>query len=184
MKKIMIVCAAVAAIALADGCKSIEVDNRGSEVALDGKGEVVRDTVGNPIIIYKGWNVYYFQHWNWQKFDKFDALVKTNGTIKVGINGYASGADTNLNALVATSLNGVALITEKVLAAVATQGCSVIGGAGEMALKACIEKFKANGGDERNVQVSCKDGSCTITDGKVTEVCENCCTDCQPNAEK
>ena len=179
MKKLMIIWAAVAAIALAEGCKSITVDNRGSEVAIDDNGEVVRTKDGNPVVLYKGWQVDYFQHWNWQRFDTFDASVETNGAIKVGINGYASGADTNLNALVSTSLNGVAIITEKVLAAVATQGCSVIGGAGEMALKACIEKFKAKGGNENNIQVSCKDGSCTITDGNVTEVCENCCIDCK-----
>ena len=178
MKK-LIIHVLVLASATFTGCKSIEVNNRGSEVALDGDGQVVRDTSGNPIVIYKGWDVDYFQHWNWQKFDAFSASVETNGAISVTINGYASGADSNLVHLVSASLDGVATVADKVLAAMATQGVSLLGDAASMALKACEERWIANGGDPSKLQVTCKDGSCTLTDGTVTETCTDCCTDCK-----
>lgn len=182
MKKLFII-GAVAAAAVITGCKSIEVDNRGSAVALDGEGNVIKDVKGNPIILDKGWNVDYFQHWNWQKFDSFDASVKTNGEVHVGINGYVSGADSNLNVLVSTSLNGVATITEKVCAAIITYGGSVAAEGGSAAIAALVNKFVASGGKVDAAKVTpCEDGSCTITDGCVTCTEPGVCTDCQPNA--
>lgn len=166
--------------AVATGCKSIEVDRRGHQVAVDGAGQVIKDKDGNPVILDLGWNVDYFQHWNWQRFDSMHAKA---GEAELDINGYASGADSNLVHLVSASLEGVATVAEKVLAAMATQGVSLVGDAASMALKACEERWIANGGDPSKLQVTCKDGSCTLTDGTVTETCTDCCTDCTPNAK-
>lgn len=181
MKKLMIVCAAMAAIALADGCKSIEVENRGWEVALDGNDNVVCDKAGNPIILYKGWYVDYFQHWNWQKFDQFDASVETNGAIRVGINGYASGADSNLVSLVSTSLEGVATITEKVAAAIVTYGGTVAADFGTQLIQQAAERFVSKGGDVATATVTCDGTDCKICDAN--GVCETC-TDCIRPAEQ
>lgn len=38
------------------------------------------------------------------------------------------------------------------------------------------------GGDVANAAISCKDGSCTITDGTITETCTDCLTNCANGA--
>ncbi len=177
MKKIM-VAALVAAFGIT-GCKSIEVCRRGHQVALDGAGQVVKDKEGNPVLLDMGWSVDYFQHWNWQKFDSMRAKA---GQAELDINGYSSGADSNLVALVSTSFDGAARITEKVISAIITCGGSVAAEGGSAAIVALANKFIAAGGDESKATVTCKDGSCTVTDGRVT-CTEDGCIDCQIPAQ-
>lgn len=178
MKKIMFA-ALVGCVAFA-GCKSIEVDRRGHQVALDGSGQVIKDKDGNPVIIDLGWNVDYFQHWNWQKFDSMHAKA---GEAELDINGYSSGADSNIVALVSTSLSGVATITEKVAAAIVTYGGSVAADFGQQLIQQAAERFIAKGGDAATATVKCEGDDCTICDAN--GVCETC-TDCivPPNAAK
>ena len=96
-------------IAMTTGCKSIEVKRHAQTLATietaDGKYEVVRDKDNNPLTLDGGWEVDYFQHWNWQKFDGLHATAGTG--VALDINNYASGADSNLTALVHTSLDGL-----------------------------------------------------------------------------
>lgn len=174
MHKIMILLA-LAAVAVFEGCKSIEVDRRGHQVAFDKNGEVVKDKEGNPVILDLGWNVDYFQHWNTQKFDQLHAKA---GEAQLDINGYSSGADSNLVALVSVSLEGAARITQKIVAAILTSGGSVAAEGGSAAIVALANKFVAAGGDESKAVISCKDGSCTVTDGCVT-CTEDGCIDCK-----
>ena len=108
MKKVLM-CAAIAAIAAGiTGCKSIEVERHAQTLATvqnaDGTVTVVRDAQNNPVTLDGGWNVDYFQHWNWQKFDSLSA--KAGKDVSLDINNYASGADSNLVSLVSTSLEG------------------------------------------------------------------------------
>lgn len=176
MKK-LIITVLVLASATFTGCKSITVTRNPDNVATNPKtGEILLDADGHVVLI-GGWSVTYFQHWNWQRFDSLKARAGNEAEIE--INGYASGADSNLVNLVSTSLDGVATVAEKVLEAMATQGVSLVGDAASMALKACEERWIANGGDPSKLQVTCKDGSCTLTDGTVTETCTDCCIDCK-----
>lgn len=169
-------CGATLAGMLVGGCKSIEVTRRGPSLATltdtNGVARVAIDPQGKPILLDGGWSVDYFQHWNWQKFD---ALHATAGEgVELSLNGYESGADSNLVALVKTSFDGAALLAAKVGAAIATSGGSVAADGAKSAISAAVQKFIKRGGSAANATVTCKDGNCTISDGSVTETCEKC----------
>lgn len=182
MKK-LVVFGALAVAAVITGCKSIEVDRRARQVAMDGNGQVIKDAAGNPIVLDMGWEVDYFQHWNWQKFDSLHAKA---GEAELDLNGYEGGAAaSNLTALVSTSLDGAARITEKIVAACVSGGMSVAADSGSAAIVALANKFIGNGGNEAAAQVSvdAKTGTATVTDGCVT-CSEPGCAECKiPNAE-
>lgn len=169
MKKLLI--ATSIALALA-GCKSIEVERHGQALATwcdtNGVYHVFCDATGKPIILDGGWEVDYFQHWNWQKFDMLSATAGPGVTLT--LNGYESGADSNLVALVKTSFDGAALLAAKVGAAIATSG----GSAGVEGVAAMVRQFVSRGGDVSKAAVNCANGACTISDGAVTETCTDC----------
>ena len=179
MKKLMMIVAAVlfaAILGSVTGCKSIEVEYRGKALATwtdtNGVVRAICDDAGKPVFYDKGWAVDYFQHWTWTKFD---ALSATAGTgVALTLNGYESGADSNLVALVKTSFDGAALLAAKVGAAIATSGGSVAADAAKDGIAALVKKFILSGGDTSKATVSCANGSCTITDGMVTESCTDC----------
>ena len=101
--------------------------------------------------------------------------------VSFSMNGYEGGADaSNLVNLVEASFKGAAELTAKVGAAIATSGGSIAAEGGAKALAAAISKFIKNGGDASKATVTCADGNCTISDGTISEVCEDCCVDCQP----
>lgn len=179
MHKLMILLA-LAAVAVFAGCKSIEVDRRGHQVAFDKNGEVVKDKEGNPVVLDLGWNVDYFQHWNTQKFDTLHAKA---GEAELDINGYEGGAAaSNLTALVSTSFAGASVLTEKIVAAIVSGGMTVAADSGSAAIVALAQKFVSSGGDATKASVTCKDGSCTVTDGSVT-CTEQGCVDCGEKAD-
>ena len=157
---------------LIGGCKSIEVERKGQTLATytDTNGVVcaVCDAAGKPVILDGGWTVEYFQHWNWQKFDNLTAHAGPD--VSLELNGYESGADSNLIALVKTSFDGAALLAAKVGAAIATAG----GSAGAEGVASMVRQFVSRGGDTAKATVSCANGSCTISDGSVTETCTAC----------
>lgn len=169
MKKLLIATSLVLAIV---GCKSIEVERHGQALATwcdtNGVYHAFCDATGKPIILDGGWEVDYFQHWNWQKFDMLSATAGPGVTLT--LNGYESGADSNLVALVKTSFDGAALLAAKVGAAIATSG----GSAGVEGVAAMVRQFMSRGGDTAKATVSCANGACTISDGAVTETCTDC----------
>lgn len=176
----LITLGALAVVAVVTGCKSIEVDRRGHQVAFDKNGEVVKDKEGNPIVLDLGWNVDYFQHWNTQKFDTLHAKA---GEAELDINGYEGGAAaSNLTALVSTSFAGASVLTEKIVAAIVSGGMSVAADSGSAAIVALAQKFVSSGGDATKASVTCKDGSCTVTDGSVT-CTEQGCVECGEKAD-
>lgn len=159
-------------LAAVGGCKSIEVNKR-PQTALtwtdtNGVVHVVQDQNDRPIIIDGGWEVDYFQHWMWTKLDTLQATAGTGVTLS--LNGYETGVDSNLVALVKTSLDGATQLAAKIAAAIATSG----GSAAADGVAALVKKFVANGGDVSKATVSCANGACTVTDGAVTEVCTDC----------
>ena len=173
MKKILLILLAACALA---GCKSIEVEKRPQSALTytdtNGVVHVVLDQAGRPIILDGGWAVDYFQHWTWTKLDTLQATAGTGVTLS--LNGYESGVDSNLVALVQVSFDGAALLAAKVGAAIATSG----GSAGVEGVAAMVRQFVQRGGDVSEAAVSCANGACTVSDGSVSETCTSC-FDCE-----
>lgn len=163
---------AVVAGAFVGGCKSIEVEKRPQSALTwtdtNGVVRLVLDNANKPVILDGGWEVDYFQHWTWTKLDTLQATAGTGVTLS--LNGYESGVDSNLVALVKTSFDGAALLAAKIGAAIATSG----GSAAADGVAALVRKFVSNGGDVSKATVSCANGACTVTDGTVCESCTDC----------
>jgi len=184
MKKMIIIALAACAATLV-GCKSIEVERHASKLATvqnaDGTVSVVRDSANNPVVLDGGWNVDYFQHWNWQRFDSLSA--KAGKDVSLDINNYASGADSNLVALVDTSITGAT----KLIATAAEAYVKVAGGGAQADTALAVgqkiyEFFKSKGGDESKAEVKTDtaENKVTVTDGATCIQCDaqGNCTDC------
>lgn len=174
-KLIMIV--AVAAVAGFTGCKSIEVERHAQTLATvenaDGTVTVVRDKDNNPVVLDGGWEVDYFQHWNWQKFDLLHAMAGKD--VSLDINNYEGGADaTNLTALIATSFEGGA----KLATAIGDAYVKIAGGGAQAATVMDVaskvyNSFAEGGGDPAKATVKADTAANTVTvsDGIVCTTC-------------
>lgn len=182
MKQIMILAALVVAFA---GCKSIEVTREAQIVPTytdtNGVVKAVCDSKGRPIILDGGWSVDYFQNANWQKFDALSAMAGSG--VSLTINKYESGMDSNLVALVSTSLDGLT----KLAVAVGEAYVKIAGGGAQAdtVLKSAsniINYFRAKGGDVNKATVSTDDAAKTlkVDDGTTCISCDasGTCTDC------
>lgn len=168
MRKLMI--AAVLAVCAA-GCRVVEVENYGEEIARDADGKPVILADGRLQTIKKGWSVYHNQHWMITEADRINATVKPEA-IEFSLNGLNTKPDgENLNALVKNLLDGAANLAAKIGAAVATSG----GTACADSISGLVARFVKAGGDTSKASVTCKDGACTITDGYTTY--SDCCYD-------
>lgn len=190
MNKLMMMAIAACAAAMT-GCKSIEVERHAQTLATvessDGSVQVVRDSQNNPVVLDGGWNVDYFQHWNWQKFDSLHATAGAG--VALDINNYEGGADaTNLTQLVHTSLDGLT----KLVATAADAYVKVAGGGAQAdtALNVAgkvVKYFGDKGGDVTKATVTTDTAANTfkITDGSTCVQCDASgnCTDCSPAAE-
>ena len=169
-KLIMIV--AVAAVAGVAGCTSLEVEKHPQTLATytdtNGVVRAVCDDAGKPVILEGGWEIDYLKHCMWTKLDTFTGTAGPG--VAVSINGYESGVDSNLVALVKTSFDGAALLAAKVGAAIATAG----GSAGVEGVASMVRQFVSKGGDVSKATVNCANGACTISDGTVSETCTSC----------
>lgn len=188
MKKIMILAALVAAFAITmTGCKSIEVERKAQSLATiqTANGvEVVRDSSNNPVVLDGGWNVDYFQHWNWQRFDSLSA--KAGKDVSLDINNYEGGADpTNLTALVSASFDG----GTKLVTAIGEAYVKIAGGGAQAETAFTVAEkvysyFKSLGGDPSKAEVTTKssDNTLQVSDGTTCVQCDasGTCTDCTP----
>ena len=177
MHKLIAITITAALAAILAGCKSVTVTRHPATLAkvatADGGEKVATDSKGAPIVLDGGWEVEYFQHWNWQKFDAMSATAGPNVTFS--LNGYEGGADaSNLVNLVEVSFKGAAELAAKVGAAIATYGATTAGEAGMSALSKAIGSYVAKGGNVANAAIKCEGGNCTITDGTITETCTDC----------
>ena len=142
----------------------------------------MKDAANNPVILDGGWEVDYFQHWNWQKFDSLSA--KAGQGVSLDINNYEGGADaTNLTALVHKSLDGLT----KLVATAADAYVKVAGGGAQAdtALNVAnkvIKYFSDKGGDvsKAEVKTDTAANTITVTDGTTSVSCDTSgnCTDC------
>ena len=184
MKKMMIIALAACAAAIT-GCKSIEVERHAASLATvqnaDGTVSVVKDSAGNPVILDGGWEVDYFQHWNWQRFDSLAAKTKE---AELTINNYEGGADaTNLTQLVHTSLDGLT----KLAVAVGEAYEKIAGGGAQASTvlktsKNILEYFTSKGGDATKANVTVDEAAKTlkVSDGSTCIQCDSAgnCTTC------
>ena len=158
MKNIIIIGLAAAALA---GCRSVTVKNYGQEVV---------DVNGKQTVISKGWYVSHWQHWMITKADNISASIKPE-EITFGLAGLDEKSDGDgLSKVVSASLSGVAELATKIGAAIATAG----GTACADSISGLVARFVKAGGDASKASVSCKDGSCTITDGATTCTGDSC----------
>ena len=158
MRNIIIIGFAAAALA---GCRSITVKNYGQEVV---------DVNGKQTVISKGWYVSHWQHWMITRADNISASIKPE-EITFGLTGLDEKSDGDgLSKVVSASLSGAAELATKIGAAIATAG----GTACADSISGLVAKFVKAGGDTAKASVSCKDGSCTITDGATTCTGDSC----------
>ena len=185
MNKLMMLALTVCSASLI-GCKSIEVNRHAQSLATiqnaDGTVSVVKDALGNPLVLDGGWDVDYFQHWNWQKFDSLHATAGSG--VALDINNYEGGSDaTNLTHLVDTSLKGItSLVTAAADAYVKVAGGKAqVDTALDMASR-IINYFSNKGGDisKATVEANTADNTVKVTDGSITINCDvdGNCTDC------
>ena len=73
-----------------------------------------------------------------------------------------------------TSFDGAALLAAKIGAAIATSGGSVAADGAKSAISSLVKKYIASGGNAKAAKITCANGSCTVTDGTVTESCTDC----------
>lgn len=173
MKKLMMLMLAACAAAIT-GCVSMEVEDYGYDVVKDAAGNPVCDTNGVVQTVYKG------QKWDFNKnmvdqaYEAVEFERQLQNVIKLRVANYKDAVSPELNKIIGTSFKGAAELAAKIGAAIATSGGSVAGEAAYSALEKTIKSYLAKGGSVEKATVECKDGSCTITDGTVTEVCEDC----------
>ena len=188
MHKTMMLAAIAAIFAGFTGCKSIEVERHASTLATvqnaDGTVSVVKDAQGNPVVLDGGWEVDYFQHWNWQQFDSLSA--KAGAGVSLDINNYAGGADpTNLTALVSASFDG----STKLVTAIGEAYVKIAGGGAQASTvlssaQKVYEYFTGKGGDPEKATVSTDTASNTlkVSDGSTCVECDaqGNCSSCTP----
>lgn len=175
MKKLMAIAALAATAVAVSGCFSIEVEDKGCDIVRGLDGAPLVDNEGKVQLAHRGqiWKVK--KHWVETAMEQFDFTRKPGDDIALSMKNYKDVVSAELDKLVATSFKGAAELAAKVGAAIATAGGSVAGEAGYGALKDCMTRFLAKGGDANKASVTCSGGSCTISDGVVSEVCEGCC---------
>ena len=177
--------AIIAVIAIADlltGCVAIKVEDYGQEVVRDAAGNPVVDTNGVVQTVHKGQRWHYNKNMVEQSAEEIDFTRKPGDDIHFLVKNYRDVVSAELNKVIDTSFKGAAELAAKIGAAIATSGGSVAGEAGTSALKNAISSYLAKGGNPDNTTVTCKDGSCTFTDGTVTETCADC-VDCSFSQE-
>ena len=177
MKKLMVFADVAAVVAGMTGCKSIEVERRGQTLATvknaDGTVSVVRDADNKPVLLDGGWEVDYFQHWNWQKFDSLHATAGEGVTL--AINNYEGGASaSNLTALIATSFAGGA----QLVTAIGDAYVKIAGGGAQASTVMDVASkvysaFTSGGGDPAKAEVKTDTAANTVTvsDGNVCTTC-------------
>ena len=173
MKKITIL-AALAAITVMTGCKSIEVEYRGKDVATwtdtNGVVRAICDELGKPIFFDKGWVVDYFQHGILTKFDEMHAEA---GVAKLDLNGYQSGVDSNFVALVSASFDGGA----RLATAIGDAYVKIAGGGAQASTvlstsKKILSYFKSQGGDASKASVTTDGNLLKVSDGSTCVSCD------------
>jgi len=156
------------------GCVAIEVEDYGQQAVVDAAGNPVCDSNGVVQTVHRGQRWHYNKNMVEQTYEELDFARKPGDEVNLHVKNYKDVVSAELNKLVDTSFKGAAELAAKIGAAIATSGGSVAGEAAYSALAKKIKSYLAKGGSAAEATVECKDGNCTISDGTVTEVCEDC----------
>lgn len=156
------------------GCTALKVTDYGHEVVRDSDGKPLVDKDGKVQTVHKGQRWHYNKNMVEQAYDEVEFERQLHNVVKFRISNYKDAVSPELNKIIDTSFKGAAELAAKIGAAIATSGGSVAGEAAYSALSQSIKSYLSKGGSAENATVECKDGSCTITDGTVTETCTDC----------
>lgn len=156
------------------GCVAIEVEDYGDEVVKDSSGNPVCDSNGVVQTVHKGQRWHYNKNMVEQSVEEIGFARKPGDDVTVNIKNYKDVVSAELNKVVDTSFKGAAELAAKVGAAIASSGGSVAGEAAKSAISKAIARFQKKGGDASKATVTCNGKDCTISDGTVEEVCEDC----------
>lgn len=173
MTKLMMLMLAACAAAIT-GCVAIEVEDYGDEVVKDSAGNPVCSSNGVVQTVHKGQRWHYNKNMVEQSYDEIDFKRKPGDDIKFKVANYKDQVSAELNKVVETSFKGAAELAAKIGAAIATSGGSVAGDAAAAAITQSVKNYISKGGSVENATVTCEGSNCTISDGTVTEVCEDC----------
>lgn len=171
MKK-MIMMLAVCALALA-GCQMRITATKHPETAVPiyAAGTNGMPYVSGYQVISGGWEATARSPlWADEAMKGFSFGVYTNGTVTLNVADYARDLSTNAVTLTHNLVSDFAVLAEKAAAAYATAGTSMAAASVKKAIAAYILK----GGNAGTAKVTCENGSCTFTDGVVTETCTDC----------
>ena len=171
MKKMMIFAACAAA--MTTGCTSTSAEWGGERVILDADGKPLVASDGTVQKAKEPVRLSSWRHWMDTHVDTAQLDVEKE-KIAFTMNGYKATPSEELGKLVDVSLKGAAELAAKVGAAIATSGGSVAGDAAYQSLRSTIAKYISKGGDASKAKITCENGSCTISDGTVTETCTDC----------
>ena len=170
---VLMVAVLFAFVLLLAGCTSTSAEWGGERVVVGADGAPLVDKDGVVQKVKEPVRLKSLRHWNDTHIDVAKLLV-TRDQIDFAMNGYKAEPSEELNKLVETSLKGAAELAAKVGAAIASSGGSVAGDAAYSALRNAISKYISKGGDVSKTTVTCENGSCTFTDGTITETCTDC----------
>ena len=170
---VLMVAVLFAFVLLLAGCTSTSAEWGGENVVFGKDGAPLVDKDGVVQKVKQPVKLKSLRHWHDTHIDVAKLLV-TRDQIDFAMNGYKSEPSEELNKVIETAFKGAAELAAKVGAAIATSGGSVAGEAAYAALRNAIAKYITKGGSVANATVTCKDGNCTITDGRVTETCTDC----------
>lgn len=158
------------------GCTSTYARWGGERVIIDAEGRPLVNKAGDVQKVKEPVELSSWRHWT-------DSLIGTatlgirKDEIDFSMQNYSSKPSEELAKTIDVSLKGAAELAAKVGAAIATSGGSVAGEAAYAKLRSAIAKFVQKGGNATKAKITCEGGSCTFTDGSVTETCTDCLYD-------
>lgn len=175
-------CAAALAL-LSAGCQTRITAEKNPEqlmpiqkvVTVDGKEQIITT---DAIRASGGWYATARSPlWATEELRGLQIGVATNGTVSLALDAYNRDLSTNAVTMAHNLVTDFALLAEKAAAAYATCGASLaagkvaeIGAKGKASIQKAMASYILKGGSAQNANVTCADGSCTFSDGVVTEV--------------
>ena len=167
-----VLCAAV----FGGGCQTYITAEKRPESILP-----VSDSSGNVtgyIIASGGWTASARSPlWAAESLRGLDIGVGTNGTVHLILGEYNRDLSTNAVAVTRILTDGAVNLAAKITAAIVSSGASPAADG----IAALGSRYRAAGGDAEKAQITCSDGTCTVTDGAITCTDGGCCgEDCTP----
>lgn len=174
MNKMLTTIGAVALILLA-GCQTRITAEKNPELAhpiqtvvnVDGTNKVI--TTGYMVTSGGWYATARSPLWATEELRGLNIGVSTNGMVTLGLDSYNRDLSTNAVTITHNLVTDFAILAEKAVAAYATCGASLASAEGQTAVKKAIASYILKGGKSDSASVTCSDGSCTFSDGKITE---------------